>query len=142
MSTPIAQSSSYTETEVTRNNIKCKVMYRIRWFYSRGSFLVLVWNILIIAAVGSQTFLTERFYSGLTTQLDTISWIIYSVAIIALLVCTLLCGWLADARFGKYRVFKTGSVVLFSVEVMLCLCSLVFGNKLVPPVVIVVMYWV
>ena len=53
-------------------------------------------------------------------------------------MCTLLCGWLADARFGKYRVFKTGSVVLFSVVVMLCLCSLVFSNKLVPPVVIVV----
>ena len=77
-------------------------------------------------------------YSGLTTQLNTISWIIISVTSIALLVCTLLCGWLADARFGKYRVFKTGSVVLFSVEVMLCLCSLVFSNKLVPPVVIVV----
>ena len=64
--------------------------------------------------------------------------VIISITSIALLVCTLLCGWLADARFGKYRVFKTGSVVLFSVEVMLCLCSLVFSNKLVPPVVIVV----
>ena len=138
MSTPIAQPSSYTEAEVTRNKVKCKVKYRIRWFYSRGSFLVLVWNILIIAAVYSQTFCSVKFYSGLTTQLNTISWIIYSVAIIAFLVCTLLCGWLADARFGKYRVFKTGSVVLFSVEVMLCLCSLVFSNKLVPPVVIVV----
>ena len=138
MSTPIAQPSSYTEAEVTRNKVKCKVKYRIRWFYSRGSFLVLVWNILITAAVGSQTFLTEKLCFGLTTQLYTISWIIYSVAIITLLVCTLLCGWLADARFGKYRVFKTGSVVLFSVVVMLCLCSLVFSNKLVPPVVIVV----
>ena len=138
MCTPIAQPSSYTVAEVTRNKIKCKVKYRIRWFYSRGSFLVLVWNILIIAAVYSQTFYSETLYSGLTTQLNTISWIIYSVATIVLLVCTLLCGWLADARFGKYRVFKTGSVVLFSVEVMLCLCSLIFSNKLVPPVVIVV----
>ena len=140
MSTPIAQPSSYTEAEVTRNKVKCKVKYRIRWVYSRGSFLVLVWNILIIAAVDSQlqTFYSEKLYSGLTTQLNTISWIIYSVTLIALLVCTLLCGWLADARFGEYRVFKTGSVVLFSAEVILCLCSLVFSNKLVPPVVIVV----
>ena len=138
MSTPIAQPSSYTAAEVTKNNVKCKVKYRIRWFYSRGSLLVLVWNILIIAAVDSQAILSVKLYSGLTTQLNTISWIIISVALIALLVCTLLCGWLADARFGKYRVFKTGSVVLFSVEVMLCLCSLVFSNKLVPPVVIVV----
>ena len=137
MSTPIAQPSSYTEAEVTRNKLNFKVKFRIRWFYSRGSFLVLVWNILIISAVDSQKFLTEKVYSGLTTQLNTISWIIYSVTLIALLVCTLLCGWLADARCGKYRVFKTGSVVLFSVEVMLCLCSLVFSNKLVPPVVIV-----
>ena len=135
MSTPIAQPSSYTEAEVTRNNVKCKVKYRIRWLYSRGSFLVLVWNILIIAAVYSQTFYSETLYSGLTTQLNNV---VISVPLIALLVCTLLCGWLADARFGKYRVFKTGSIVLFSVEVMLCLCSLVFSNKLVPPVVIVV----
>ena len=86
MSTPIAQASSYTEAEVTR---KCKVKYRIRWFYSRGSFLVLVWNILITAAVCSQTFLIEKLYSRLTTQLNTISWIIYSVAIITLLVYVL-----------------------------------------------------
>ena len=138
MSTPIAQPSSYTEAEVTRNNVKCKVKYRIRWFYSRGSFLVLVWNILIIAAVDSQTHLSEKFYSGLTTQLNTISWIVISVTSIALLVCTLVCGWLADARFGKYRVFKTVSVVLFSAEARLCLCSLVFSNTYVPPVVIVV----
>ena len=105
---------------MTRKNVKCKVKYRIRWFYSRGSFLGLVWNILIITAVDSQTHLSEKFYSRLTTQLN-ISWIVYSVTLIALLVCTLLCRWLADARFGKYRVFKTGSVVLFSAEVMHCL---------------------
>ena len=64
MSTPIAQPSSYTEVEVTRNKVKCKVKYRIRWFYSRGSFLVLIWNILIIAAVDSQleTFYSENLY--------------------------------------------------------------------------------
>ena len=134
MSTPIAQPSSYTEAEVSRNKVKCKVKYRIRWLYSRGSFLVLVWNILIIAAVDSQTFYSETLYSGLTTQLNNV---VISVPLIALLVCTLLCGWLADARFGKYRVFKTGSIVLFSLEVMLCLCSLVFSNTFVPPVVII-----
>ena len=79
-----------------------------------------------------------KMYYGLTTQFNTISWIIISVPLIALFVCTLLCGWLADARFGKYRVFKTGSIVLFSVEVMLCLRSLVFSSTFVPPVVIVV----
>ena len=66
MSTPMAQTSSYTEAELTRYNVKCKFKYRIRWFYSRGSFLVLIWNLLIFASVNSQVFLSENFYSGLS----------------------------------------------------------------------------
>ena len=53
-------------------------------------------------------------------------------------VCTLLCGWLADARFGKYRVFKAGTVLLFSAVVFLCLCLLVYSNKRDSLVVIIV----
>ena len=98
---------------MTRNKLKCKVKYRIRWFYSRGSFLVLVWNILIIAALDSQMFLTQKLYSGLTTQLNTITWIIYSVALIALLVCTLLCGWLADARFISYLCISYNALMYY-----------------------------
>ena len=134
----MAQSSSYTEAELTRNSVKCKFKYRIRWFYSRGSFLVLIWNILILAAVSSSFFLFQNMLSGWNTQVESISLLFYSVPFIVFLVCAALCGWLADARFGKYRVFKTGSALLFSAVVMLCLCLLVFSNKRVPLVVMVV----
>ena len=133
MSTP-----SYTEAELTRNNVKCKFEYRIRWFYSRGSFLVLIWNLLISAAVSYPFFFLRKLYSGLNAQVRSISLLFNSVPFIVFLVCAPLCGWLADARFGKYRVFKTGSILLFSAMVMLCLCLLVFSNKHVPPVVVVV----
>ena len=131
-------TSSYTEAELTRNNVKCKFKCRIRWFYSRGSFLVLIWNLLITAAVSSPFFVLRNLNSGLNTQVESNLRIVISVPLIVFLVCAPLCGWLADARFGKYRVFKTGSILLFSVAVMLCLCLLVYSNKHVPPVVVVV----
>ena len=124
MSTPVAQSSSSTEAEQTRNNVTCKFKYRIRLFYSKGAILVLIWQLLIIAAVSSQMYLMKHFYSGL----KSIAWFVYLVPIIVFLVCALLCGWLADARFGKYKVFKTGSAISFSAVVMLCVCLLFFNN--------------
>ena len=133
----MAQTSSYTEAELTRNNVKCKFKCRIRWFYSRGSFLVLIWNLLITAAVSYPFFFLRKLYSGLNTQVESISLLFNLVPLIVFLVCAPLCGWLADARFGKYRVFKSGSILLFSSVVLLCLWLLVF-NKHVPPVVIVV----
>ena len=137
MSTPIcmAQTSSYTEAELTRNNVKCKFKCRNRSFYSRGYFLVLIW---IFASVNSQYFLSENLYSGLSTQFNTISWIVISVPLIVSFVCTLLCGWLADARFDKYRVFRTGTVLLFSAVAFLCLYLLVYSNKRDSLVVIIV----
>ena len=137
-STAMAQSSSYTEAELTRNNVKFKLKYRIRWFYSRGSFLVLIWNLLITAAVSYPFFFLRKLYSGLNPQVESISLLLDLVPLIIFLLCAPLCGWLADARFGKYRVFKTGSILLFSSVVMLCLCLLVYSNKHVPPVVVVV----
>ena len=131
-------TSSYTEAELIRNNVKCKFKCRIRWFYSSGSFLVLILNLLILASVSSQYFLSENLYSGLSTQFNTNSWIVFSVPLIVSFVCAPLCGWLADARFGKYRVFKAGTVLLFSAVVFFCLCSLVYSNKRVPSVAVVV----
>ena len=130
-------STSYTEAELTRNNVNCKFKCRIRWFYSRGSFLVLIWNLLITAAVSYPFFFLRKLYSGLNTQVESISLLFNLVPLIVFLLCAPLCGWLADARFGKYRVFKTGSILLFSAVVMLCMWLLVF-NKHVPPIVLVV----
>ena len=103
MSTPIAQSSSYTEAELTRNSVKCKFNYRFGLFYSRGSFLVLIWNLLIlITAVTSQVFLLGNLYSGWKTEVESILSILKLLLLMVFLVCTPLCGWLVDARFGKY----------------------------------------
>ena len=101
MSTPMAQSSSHTEAELTRNNLKCKFKCRIRWFYSRGSFLVLIWNLLITAAVSYPFFVLPNLNSGLNAQVESNLQIIISVPLLVFLVCGPLCGWLADARFGK-----------------------------------------
>ena len=43
-------------------------------------------------------------------------------------MCAPLTGWLADARLGNYKVFKTGCVFLFIASVMACLYVLVITN--------------
>ena len=130
-------SSSSVDAEQTRNTVKCKCKckYRIRWFYSKGAFLVLIWNLLIVAAVMSQIVLLNDMHSGLSPQVETV---VDSVPFMILLVCAPLCGWLADARFGKYRVFKTGSVLCFSAVVMLCVLLLVVSNEQLSPVIVLI----
>ena len=109
----MAQSSSYTEAELTRNNVKCKFKYRIRWFYSRGSFLVLIWNILILAAVSSSFFFFQNMFSEWNTQVESVWLLFYSVPFIVFLVCAPLCGWLADARFGNTEFSKLDLLCYF-----------------------------
>ena len=43
------------------------------------------------------------------------------VTLIPVVVSAPLSGWLADAKFGNYKVFRVGAVLLFVVTVMNCL---------------------
>ena len=65
--------------------------------------------------------------SGLITKRSK-RWILDIVMAIVLLVCAPLSGWLADARLGNYRVFKTGFIFLFFASVMACVGVLVLKN--------------
>ena len=49
-----------------------------------------------------------------------INWLV-SIPITLILVSAPLSGWLADAKFGNYKVFRVGAVVLFICTVMNCL---------------------
>ena len=91
--------------------MKCK--YRVRWFSSKGAFLVLLWTLLLGIAfcLFLQTVELSRVFSRLYLL----------IPLFFALVSAPLSGWLADARLGNYKVFRFGIVLLFISAVMNCL---------------------
>ena len=101
---------------IERTRKCCSFKYRIRWFNSKGAALVLLWSILGTAS----SMILYNFYPTLVSGLiakRTNRWILDVVMGILLLVCAPLSGWLADARLGNYKVFKTGFMFLFFTSV-------------------------
>ena len=95
---------------VSRNGCKCK--YRVRWFYSKGAFLVLVWVILFTMAC------TSVFNVFHQQHVDDLKWL-FAIPLVFGLLGAVFSGWLADAKLGNYRVMKYSFVLLF----LLCLLS-------------------
>ena len=95
--------------------MKCK--YRVRSFSSKGAFLVLLWTLLVFIVCGSLYYLFDKnddhFFLGY-------GWLV-SIPVLIVLVCTPLSGWLADAKFGNYKVFIAGAVLLFISTAINCL---------------------
>ena len=90
----------------------CKTKYRVRYFYSKGAFLVLLWTSLISATVLPFNDDLKTGYAEETAIIiqNTKYWY---VLLVLLYVSIPLAGWLADRKFGNYTVFKAGSVLLF-----------------------------
>ena len=95
--------------------MKCK--YRMRWFSSKGAFLVLLWTLLIFIVSCSFIYNTANIPYILSHSLW---WLVFILAVVAF-VSAPLSGWLADAKFGNYKVFRAGTILLFIATVIDCL---------------------
>ena len=86
---------------------KCK--YRVRWFYSRGAFLVLAWITLVSIAGFSMEMISfpylHRQFTNHRIAILVPQAIAFSLAIIL--------GWLADTKYGNYKVAKFGLILQF-----------------------------
>ncbi len=98
---------------VSRNGCKCK--YRVRWFYSKGAFLVLVWVMLLNIACVS---VFHVFHQRPDVHFVISKWLPAIPIVFGLMGC-IFSGWLADAKLGNYRVMKYSFVLLF----LFCLLS-------------------
>ena len=87
--------------------MKCK--YRMRWFSSKGAFLVLLWTLLLATACSF----------NMPVHIHSSNWL-YVIPILVTVVAAPLSGWLADAKFGNYKVFRVGILLLFSASVLRC----------------------
>ncbi len=90
--------------------------YKLRYFYSKGAFLVLVWIMLISSAV---TVLFHLFTKsgGIQTYPHYKDPRFLLIPIIAFIP---IAGWLADVWYGNFKVFKFGALLMFVSTVLTC----------------------
>ena len=97
-----------------------RVQYRLRWFYSKGSYLVLIWILLAIIAY---KILFTLLFSLFVTKYSYLFYLIL-LPFVAGFVSALLSGWLADALLGNYRTVKAGAVILYLSLTLCCVLQL------------------
>ena len=95
----------------------CK--YQVRLLHSKGAFLVVLW-VLFMYIVCLPYYSFDYMYQLLPNG----DWLIIIPVLVACLSAP-AAGWMADAKFGNYRVFKSGVTFLFLYSALYCL-SLVF----------------
>ena len=94
--------------------MKCK--YKVRWFSSKGAFLVLLWILLLDIAFN---LITQTVELRGDTFVRSAKY--FLGPIILAFVSAPFFGWLADAKLGNYKVFRFGVVLSFICAVMNCL---------------------
>ena len=103
----------------SRFKMKCK--YRVRCFSSKGAFLVLLWTLLVGVHYGLLLHAVIGEFHLTHNPSAARYWSLSIPIILILFVSAPLSGWLADAKFGNYKVFLAGAVLLFISAVMFCL---------------------
>ena len=79
--------------------------------------MVLLWTLLIfIVSIALYFSIDDNLPSAAVNK----NWL-FSIPLVMALVAAPLSGWLADAKFGNYKVFRFGAVLLFISTVMNCL---------------------
>ena len=98
----------------------------MKCYYSKGAALVLLWNWCVCAALWFSTDLKEQVYSGLEIKgVLNLNAIENVVPTLTLVIVIPLSGYLADSRFGNFRVFKTGALLIFFGSVVASVAILV-----------------
>ena len=124
----------------TRMHCWSRSRYRLRWFNSRQAGLVLAWNMLTVTAVTVVG--TQGSYLFSKIHPNSKDWTTIATAVLVhlvVIVAALLFGRLADFKYGNYRIFKTGSLILFATAVLYCLISIVVLSLHISGIVIFIL---
>ena len=88
-------NTSSTANESSKKVRRCfKLRYHLRRIKNRGAILILIWSYCISPM---------NFYIGYTA-LRVYSYLVYALMAISVGFMIPLAGWLADIRFGRYKV--------------------------------------
>ena len=105
--------------------------YKLRYFYSKGAFLVLVWMMLITSAL-TFLFLVLTKSGSIQTYPHSKDQIFLLLPMIAFIP---ISGWLADVWYGNFKVFRFGAVLLFVSAVLTCICLIIKEEGVYPTVI-------
>ncbi len=100
-------------TDLPEARYRRKCHYRVRWFYAKGAFLILLWTFLESAAASIVMNIVFNYYYSLP------KWLLVFPVFVAL-VGSILSGWLADAKLGNYKVIRWAFVLLFIAQTIVC----------------------
>ncbi|XP_064396028.1 solute carrier family 15 member 4-like [Halichondria panicea] len=99
----------------------------MKYFYSKGAFLVLIWMCLLGITSWSYFKMYDTLFQGIE---DVGNYSQFGlVPIIPLLFLAPFAGWLADARFGNFKVFRAGCYLLFIASLMACISVLILESS-------------
>ena len=59
------------------------------------------------------------------------------IKLIPMIVIIPLAGWLADVRYGNFKVFRFGPVLLFVSAVLTCICLIIEDEGVHPTVAMI-----
>ena len=97
---------------------------------TKAAALVLLWTLCLCMAFWSVVELVSPVYKGLGRSKNKIhlTYLVVLPSSLLVLVALPLTGWLADSRFGNFKVFRAGCVLMFLGNVLLCVCTIVDAN--------------
>ncbi len=110
--------------------------YKLRYFYSKGAFLVLVWIMLITSAMTAMPLLYHMF----TKSVSITSYPHYNdqrLLLLPIIAFVPIAGWLADVRYGNFKVFKFGALLMFVSTVLICICLIMSIERVHPTVTLI-----
>ncbi len=97
--------------------MRCK--YKVRWFYSKGAFLILFWiGILFFVVTSTIDFLPSIKHQAFTNK--PLFWLLYGLIFVLSVLVGPLTGWLADAKYGNYKVVRFGIFLMFLGTIFNC----------------------
>ena len=97
---------------------------------TKAATQVLLWTLCLCMAFWSVVELISPVYKGLGQGKNKVhlKYLIVMPSVVLVLLALPFFGWLADSRFGNFKVFRAGCVLMFLGNVLLCVCTLVEAN--------------
>ena len=97
---------------------------------TKTAALVLLWTLCLCTAFWSVVELVGPTYKELAHSRNKIhlTYLIVLPSAALVLLALPLSGWLADSRFGNFKMFRAGCVLMFLGNVLLCASNLVDAN--------------
>ena len=97
--------------------VRCRISYQMRKLKTKGAILVLIWSFMVVGVFNYLlNSLLVSYSDSVTTSVVTIIGVTLPVA-----------GWLADVRFGRYRVMRCSIWTMWISSVLLTTVYVVFS---------------